>query len=104
MPTSSTSSLFEALCVTLSASVIGVLIGRVGIEYLSYLIGARPPEGLFVTCLLTGLVFAPPCWGSARGCIPPSGPAGWRSWMPCAMSNQFDPNDDSALVIDNQPP
>ena len=50
--------LFEALCVTLSASIVGVLIGRAGIECLSYLIGARPPEGLFVTCLFIGLVFA----------------------------------------------
>ena len=50
--------LFEALCVTLSSSVVGVVIGRVGIEYLSHLLGSRPPEGLFVTCLLIGLAFA----------------------------------------------
>jgi len=50
--------LFEALCVTLSSSIVGVVIGRLGIEYLSHLLGSRPPEGLFVTCLLIGLAFA----------------------------------------------
>jgi len=50
--------LFEALCVTLSASLVGVIIGRIGIEYMSRLISSRPPEGLFVYCLLLGLGFA----------------------------------------------
>lgn len=50
--------LFEALCVTLSSSLVGVILGRIGIEYLGYLLGSRPPEGLFVTCLLIGLAFA----------------------------------------------
>jgi putative ABC transport system permease protein len=50
--------LFEALSVTLSASVVGVIIGRVGIEYMSRLLSSRPPEGLFVFCLLAGLSFA----------------------------------------------
>ena len=50
--------LFEALSVTLSASLVGVVIGRVGIEYMSRLLSSRPPEGLFVFCLLAGLSFA----------------------------------------------
>jgi len=50
--------LFEALCVTLSASLIGVILGRIGIEYMSRLLSSRPPEGLFVYCLLLGLGFA----------------------------------------------
>ncbi len=50
--------LFEALCVTLSSSVFGVILGRVGIEYMSRMLGSRPPEGLFVFCLLMGLGFA----------------------------------------------
>lgn len=50
--------LFEALCVTLSSSVFGVILGRIGIEYMSRMLGSRPPEGLFVFCLLMGLAFA----------------------------------------------
>ncbi len=50
--------LFEALCVTLSSSVFGVILGRVGIEYMSRMLGSRPPEGLFIFCLLSGLGFA----------------------------------------------
>jgi len=50
--------LFEALCVTLSSSVIGVILGRIGIEYMGRMLGANPPEGLFIFCLLLGLAFA----------------------------------------------
>ncbi|MHC1713187.1 MAG: ABC transporter permease [Solidesulfovibrio sp.] len=50
--------LFEALCVTLSSSLLGVILGRVGIEYMSRMLGARPPEALFLFCLLMGLAFA----------------------------------------------
>jgi putative ABC transport system permease protein len=50
--------LFEALCVTLSSSLVGVILGGLGIEYLSHLLGARPPEGLFIACLFIGLGFA----------------------------------------------
>ena len=50
--------LFEALCVTLSSSVFGVILGRIGIEYMSRMLGSRPPEGMFVLCLLMGLGFA----------------------------------------------
>ncbi|WP_029457160.1 ABC transporter permease [Solidesulfovibrio alcoholivorans] len=50
--------LFEALCVTMSSSVFGVILGRIGIEYMSRMLGSRPPEGLFFFCLLMGIVFA----------------------------------------------
>ncbi|MEL7641726.1 MAG: ABC transporter permease [Solidesulfovibrio sp.] len=50
--------LFEALCVTLSSSVLGVILGRVGIAYMSRMLGSSPPEGLFVFCLFLGLIFA----------------------------------------------
>ncbi len=50
--------LFEALCVTTSASLIGILLGRIGVEYMSHLIGANPPEGLFLMCLAGGLAFS----------------------------------------------
>lgn len=50
--------LFEALCVTLSSSVVGVILGRVGIEYMSRMLGSSPPEGLFWFCLMLGLAFA----------------------------------------------
>ncbi|WP_300161503.1 ABC transporter permease [Solidesulfovibrio sp.] len=50
--------LFEALCVTMSSSVFGVILGRVGIEYMSRMLDSRPPEGLFFFCLLLGIVFA----------------------------------------------
>lgn len=50
--------LFEALCVTLSASLVGVVLGRVGIEIMSRLLSSQPPEGLFMFCLLLGLSFA----------------------------------------------
>jgi putative ABC transport system permease protein len=50
--------LFEALCVTFTSSFLGVLIGRIGIEYMSHMLGSSPPEGLFLLCLLAGLAFA----------------------------------------------
>ena len=50
--------LFEALCVTFTAALVGVLLGRAGIEYMSRMLGSRPPEGLFMLCLIAGLAFA----------------------------------------------
>ncbi|MFZ5426627.1 MAG: ABC transporter permease [Thermodesulfobacteriota bacterium] len=50
--------LFEALTVTFGSAFIGVLLGRVGIEYMSRMLGSSPPEGLFLLCLMAGLVFA----------------------------------------------
>jgi len=50
--------LFEALSVTFGSAMLGVLLGRFGIEYMSRMLGSRPPEGLFVLCLVAGLAFA----------------------------------------------
>ncbi len=50
--------LFEALCVTFTSAVLGVIIGRVGVEYMSRMLGSSPPEGLFLLCLVLGLAFA----------------------------------------------
>lgn len=50
--------LFEALCVTFTSALLGVLLGRVGIEYMSRMLGSSPPEGLFMLCLIAGLTFA----------------------------------------------
>jgi putative ABC transport system permease protein len=50
--------LFEALCVTFGSALLGVLMGRAGIEYMSRMIGANPPEGIFLLCLIAGMAFA----------------------------------------------
>ncbi len=50
--------LFESLCVTVTASLLGIVLGRVGVEYMSHMLGSRPPEGLFLFCLVAGLAFA----------------------------------------------
>jgi len=50
--------LFEALTVTFGSAFLGVLLGRVGIEYMSRMLGSSPPEGLFFLCLMAGLAFA----------------------------------------------
>jgi putative ABC transport system permease protein len=50
--------LTEALCLSLSASIVGVALGRVLVELLGLWIGMRPPEELFFTCLAISLVFA----------------------------------------------
>jgi len=50
--------LFEALTVTFTSAFLGVMLGRVGIEYMSRMLGSSPPEGLFMLCLVAGLAFA----------------------------------------------
>lgn len=50
--------LFEALSVTFTSAFTGVLLGRIGIEYMSRMLGSNPPEGLFFLCLMAGLAFA----------------------------------------------
>ena len=50
--------LFESLCVTMTASVLGIALGRLGVEYMSHMLDSRPPEGLFLVCLAAVLVFA----------------------------------------------
>ncbi len=50
--------LFEALSVTFGSAMMGVLLGRIGVEYMSRMLGGSPPEGLFALCLMAGLAFA----------------------------------------------
>ncbi len=50
--------LTEALCLSVMAAFIGVVIGRILVEFLGLWIGMRPPEELFLTCLAFSLVFA----------------------------------------------
>jgi putative ABC transport system permease protein len=50
--------LSEALCLSLSAALVGVLLGWVIVECLGYWIGSRPPEDLFLLCIALGLLFA----------------------------------------------
>jgi len=50
--------LTEALCLSVMAAFIGVIIGRVLVEFLGLWIGMRPPEELFFTCLAFSLVCA----------------------------------------------
>jgi len=50
--------LTEALCLSLAAAFVGVVLGRILVELLGLWIGMRPPEELFFTCLVISLVFA----------------------------------------------
>jgi putative ABC transport system permease protein len=49
--------LTEALCLSLTAAIVGVALGRVLVELLGLWIGMRPPEELFFTCLAISVVF-----------------------------------------------
>jgi putative ABC transport system permease protein len=50
--------LTEALCLSLTSAVLGVILGRLLVEVLGVWIGRRPPEEQFLTCLGLSLVFA----------------------------------------------
>ena len=50
--------LTEALCLSLGSAVLGVALGRLGMEILAHFIGSRPPEDLFLFCFFIGLLFA----------------------------------------------
>lgn len=50
--------LAEALCLSLGAALVGVGLGRVAVEVLSYWIGIRPQEDLFFLVLALVLLFA----------------------------------------------
>jgi putative ABC transport system permease protein len=50
--------LTEALCLSLLAAFIGVVLGRILVELLGLWIGMRPSEELFLTCLAFSLIFA----------------------------------------------
>jgi putative ABC transport system permease protein len=48
----------EALCLSLGAAILGIILGRLMVEGVSLWLGTRPSEGLFLRCLGLGLVFA----------------------------------------------
>ena len=50
--------LTEALCLSLGAAFLGIVLGRVAVEALALLLGCRPPEELFVFCVFLGIMFA----------------------------------------------
>ena len=50
--------LTEALCLSVAAAVAGIILGRLFVELVAYLLQSRPPEGLFLLCVVLGLVFA----------------------------------------------
>ncbi len=50
--------LAESLCLSLGSALVGVGLGRLVVELLSHLMGTRPPEDLFLVCLILGLLFA----------------------------------------------
>ncbi len=61
--------LAEALCLSLSAALIGILLGRAVIEVLSSILGSRPSEDLFLFCVVLGLLFSV-ILGVGAGLIP----------------------------------
>ena len=50
--------LAEALCISLGASVFGIVAGRVAVEILANILGSRPLEELFLFCVGLGLLFS----------------------------------------------
>jgi putative ABC transport system permease protein len=50
--------LAEALCLSLGAAIVGVVMGRVAIEILASFFESRPREDLFILCVGIGLVFS----------------------------------------------
>jgi putative ABC transport system permease protein len=50
--------LSEALCLSVSAALVGVLLGWVIVQCLGFCIGSHPPQDLFLLCIALGLLFA----------------------------------------------
>jgi putative ABC transport system permease protein len=50
--------LTEAVCLSLSAALVGIGLGRLMIETMGYILNNRPPEGLFLLSSGLGLMFA----------------------------------------------
>lgn len=50
--------LSEALCLSLTSAILGILLGRALMEILSFVLGCRPPEDLFILCVVLGILFA----------------------------------------------
>lgn len=61
--------LTEALCLSIGSYIIGICLGRIIVEVLSYIIGNRPPEDVFILCLVMGLLFSL-CLGVGAGLYP----------------------------------
>ena len=61
--------LTEALCLSLTAALAGVVIGRIVIELLSYLLGSRPNEQVFLVAVGASLLLAV-VLGAAAGLSP----------------------------------
>ena len=49
--------LTEAIVLSLGASIMGIVLGRMMVECLSYIVDTHPVEYLFFLCMLLGLVF-----------------------------------------------
>jgi len=49
--------LTEAVVLSLAASLLGIVLGRLTVEFLSYFINSRPVEYLFLLCMALGLIF-----------------------------------------------
>lgn len=50
--------LTEAVCLSFTASLIGSVLGLVSVEVTSYLINSHPGQGLFMVCVILGLLVA----------------------------------------------
>jgi len=50
--------LAEALFLSLGAAVVGVVLGRAGVELLASVLGSHPSEELFLFCVVLSLIFA----------------------------------------------
>jgi len=61
--------LTEAVTLSLVASLLGIVLGRLAVELLSYSIDSTPAENLFLTCTALGLVFGM-LLGIAAGLLP----------------------------------
>ncbi|MFH1091145.1 MAG: ABC transporter permease [Pseudomonadota bacterium] len=50
--------LTESLCLSLGSALLGVVLGRAGVEIVAGMLHIRPPEQLFFNCVIMGLAFA----------------------------------------------
>jgi putative ABC transport system permease protein len=50
--------LAEAVCLSFTASLAGSVLGLVSVEVTSHLINSHPGQGLFMACVVLGLLVA----------------------------------------------
>ena len=50
--------LAEAVCLSLGASLMGTVLGLVSVNIMSSLIKSHPGQGLFIVCVLLGLLMS----------------------------------------------